>query len=62
MKKTAYDELVKKVNVTDTSRLVKKRDYGAKVSDIEGEIPSINNLVTITALLLLGIRHPTLVI
>ena len=35
VKKTACDELVRKVNAIDTSRLVKKRGYDKKISEIE---------------------------
>ena len=38
IKKTEYDELVKKVNnvnTTDASDLVKKADYNSKINDIE---------------------------
>ena len=38
VKKTEYDELVKKVNTlqtTDTSDLVKKADYNIKLNEIE---------------------------
>ena len=34
----------------DTSRLVKKSDYNAKIIDIKGKIPSISGLVTTSAL------------
>ena len=43
IKKTEYDELVKKVNV-------KKICYNAKIKDIEVKIPSVTNLVRATAL------------
>ena len=44
-KKTAYNELVKKVNTIDTNKYVKKIDYTAKINEIEGEIPSVSDLV-----------------
>ena len=34
MKKTEYDELVKKVNTIDTSKRVNKTDYNAKIKGI----------------------------
>ena len=36
--------------MSDTSRLVKKSDYNAKIIDIKGKIPSISGLVTTSAL------------
>ena len=45
-----YDEFVKKVNAIDTSKLVNKTDYDAKIKDIEDKIPSIYNLTTTVAL------------
>ena len=36
--------------IPDTSKLVKKSDHNAKVSEIEGKITSIRNLATISAL------------
>ena len=40
LKETKYDGLVKKINVNDISRLIKKRDYNTKIKDIEDEIPT----------------------
>ena len=37
--------------ISDTSELVKKLDYNAKVTKIEGKIPSISNLATNAALI-----------
>ena len=42
--------MVKKVNASDTSKLVNKTDYDAKIKDIEDKIPSITNSATTTAL------------
>ena len=50
MLKNIYEELVKKADNTDTSKLVKKPDYDNKISDMEGKIPSITYLATTTAL------------
>ena len=36
--------------ILDTSGLVKKTDYNAKITEIEGEIPSISGLATNAAL------------
>ena len=41
-----YEELVKKVNAIDTSKLVNKTDYNAKIKDIEDKIPRIAGLAT----------------
>ena len=52
VKKTAYDELVKKVNpiqTTDTSNLIRKTDYGTKVIEIEKK--SLIMLIVISMLL-----------
>ena len=38
-----------KKKIPDTSKLVKKSDYNAKVSEIEGKTPSISGLVTTSA-------------
>ena len=42
--------MVKKVNVIDTSGLVKKTNYGAEIRDVEDKIPSITALDTTAAL------------
>ena len=47
--KNVYDEFVKKVNAIDTSGLVNKTDYNAKIKDIEDKIPSIANIATAVA-------------
>ena len=39
-----------KKKIPDTSGLVKKTNYDAKIADIEGKIPDLNNLATKTAL------------
>ena len=36
--------------ISDISRLVKKTDYNAKISEMEGKIPSITGLATFAAL------------
>ena len=52
-----------KINIPDTSGLVKKTDYNAKITEIEGKIPGISNLATKTALqLLLKIKYLVLII
>ena len=50
VKKSEYDELIKKVNAIDTSKLVNKTNYNAKIKDIEDEIPDITNLATTAGL------------
>ena len=45
VKKTVCDKLVAKVNNIDTSRLVKKADYNAKITEIEDKIPDTSGLV-----------------
>ena len=41
--KDVSDELDKKVNAIDTSRLIKKTDYNAKIKETEDKILSVNN-------------------
>ena len=50
VKKVVYNELVKKVNAFDTSKLFNEIDYDGKIKDIEDKIPSITNLATTVAL------------
>ena len=35
--------------IPDTSGLVKKTDYDAKITEMEGKIPDVSNLATKTA-------------
>lgn len=56
VEKDQFDELVKKVHVIDTSKLVNKTDYDAKNKDVEGKITSTTNLGTTTAVTALRIR------
>ena len=46
LKKDLHDELVKKVNAIDTSKLVNKTEYNAKIKYAESKIPRINNSAT----------------
>ena len=39
-----------KENIPDTGRFVKKTDYNAKITEIEGKMPSISGLATNAAL------------
>ena len=39
-----------KIKIPDTSGLVKKTDYNAKIAEIKDKIPDISNLATIVAL------------
>ena len=50
VKNADYNKLVTKVDNTDTSGLVKKNHSNAKITEIEGKIPDISNLITKTAL------------
>ena len=57
-KKTVYDKLVTKVNnigttgnIPDTSGIVKKRDFNAKITEIERKIASISGLAATTTTL-----------
>ena len=43
---------------TDTSGLVKKNDYNAKITEIEGKIPDITNLATKAALATIEYKIP----
>ena len=40
IEKDVYDGLVKNVDATDTSKLLTKTDYNAKIKDIEDKIPT----------------------
>ena len=44
------DKLELENNIPDTSGLVKKTDYDAKIADIEDKIPDVTNLATKAAL------------
>ena len=46
----------------DTSGLVKKTDYSAKISEAEGKIPSISDLATNSALTAIEIKNLMLVV
>ena len=48
--KNVYDELIKKVNAIDSSKLAEKRDYDAKIGDIAVRIFNIIGLVAKAAL------------
>ena len=52
--------MLKKVNVSDTRKLVDKTDYNAKIKDIEDTIPSFTNLTANAALTALKTRYQTL--
>ena len=45
VKKTAYDELVDKVNKVDTSRFVLKTKYQTEKEKLENKIPDLTDLV-----------------
>ena len=46
-----YEELIKRFNAIDASKLVDKTDYNSKIKYIEDKQPSISNLATAAALL-----------
>ena len=46
LKKDLHDELAKKVTAIDTSKLVSKTDYNAKIKYAESKIPRITNSAT----------------
>ena len=51
VKRTGYNELIKKVNATqtiDTSNLVKKTNYGTKIVETENKIPDHDKYITTT--------------
>ena len=50
VKKAVYNELVWNVNTINTSGLVKNTDYDAKISDIEGKMPSTIGLAITASL------------
>ena len=58
VKKSVYDELVKRVNAINTSVLVKKTDFDAKINEIECKTPSITGLATTDALNGIGNNIP----
>ena len=62
VKKDVYDELGKKVNAIDISKLVNKTDYNAKIKHIENKVPSITNSATYSAFTAIKKRYQTLVI
>ena len=45
-----HDQLVKKVNAIDTSKLVNRTDRNAKIKCIEVKIASVTNLATTAAI------------
>ena len=46
--------------IPDTSGLVKKTDYNAKITEIEGKIPSISGLATNAALTAVENKMPNI--
>ena len=46
VKKTVYDELVKKFNAIDPSKLITKIDYDSKFKKIEKKIPNHDKYIT----------------
>lgn len=62
VEKDRYDKLVKKVNVTNTSKLVNKKDYNINIKGIEDKILSITNLADNAALIAVENEIATLVL
>ena len=62
VEKDRYDKLVKKVNVTNTSKLVNKKDYNINIKGIEDKILSITNLADNAALIAVENEISTLVL
>ena len=58
--KTKYDtnESDLKKKIPDTIGLVKKLDYSAKITEIEGKVPIISGLATNTALIAVEHKMP----
>ena len=49
VKITVYNKLIKKVNsvlTSDTSNLVKNKEYDTKIKEIEDKIPDVNKYIT----------------
>ena len=58
VKNIDYNKLVTKVDIIDTSGLVKKADYNTKITEIEDKIPDSSNLATKTALTTIENKTP----
>ena len=60
--KTKYDTDKKELEnrISDTSALVKKTDYNAKITQNEGKIPSISGLATNAALTTVENKTPNI--
>ena len=56
--KGVFEELVKRINGIDTSRLVKKTDYDNKMTEIEGKILITNGLTTTATLVAVEKKIP----
>ena len=50
VKNDVYEELIKRFNAIDASKLVDKTDYNSKIKYIEDKQPSITNVATAAAL------------
>ena len=61
VKKTVYDEFVKKINAINTTAFVKKAVYDNKMTKIEGELTSITSLATTATLSVVGNKIPSVI-
>ena len=53
-----HDELIKKINAINTSKLVNKTEFNPKTKDIEDITPSITDLTTASALKIVENKIP----
>ena len=58
LKKYQTGKLDLEQKIPDTSGLVKKTDYNTKISEIEGNIPSISGLATTSSLTEVENKNP----
>ena len=62
VEKDRYEKLVKKFNVTNTSKLINKKNYNINIKGIEDKILSITNLADTAALIVVENEIPSLVL
>ena len=55
------DKFKLKKKIPDASKLVKKTDYNAKITEIDGKIPSISGLATTSALIAVENKIPNII-
>ena len=61
LKKYHTDKSEIENKIPDTSDIVKKTDYNAKITEIEGKIPSVSGLATNAALTAVENKMPNIV-